>query len=80
MKNILAIQIKLIPVYRSVERYVFHWQVTWHFSLADNIEPFTKWQILDSSKPKEFADSNFKFDKNDQKYSGNPLEWNSLER
>ena len=31
--------------------------------------PFPKRQILDSSKPKEFADDNFKFDKNDKKFS-----------
>ena len=27
-----------------------------------------KWQILDSSKLKEFADDNFKFDKNGRKF------------
>ena len=31
--------------------------------------PFPKWQILDSSKLKEFADDNFKFDENDRKVS-----------
>ena len=29
-----------------------------------NGQPFTKRQLLDSSKVKEFADDNFKFDKN----------------
>ena len=29
-------------------------------------EPFPKQQILDSSKLKEFADNNFKFDENDK--------------
>ena len=31
--------------------------------------PITRWQILDSSKLKEFADDNFKFDKNGSKLS-----------
>ena len=31
--------------------------------------PFPKRQILDSSKLKEFADDNFKFDENDRKFS-----------
>ena len=30
-------------------------------------EPFPKRQILDSSKMKEFADDDFKFDKNERK-------------
>ena len=34
-------------------------------------QPFRKQQILDSSKLKEFADDNFKFDEN----SGNFSEW-----
>ena len=33
-------------------------------SSSFNHGPFPKRQILDSSKPKEFADDNFKFDKN----------------
>ena len=33
------------------------------------IYPIPKQQILDSSKLKEFADDNFKFDKNDKKFS-----------
>ena len=32
-------------------------------------KPFPKWQILDSSKLKEFADYNFKFQINDGKFS-----------
>ena len=31
--------------------------------------PFSKRQILDSSKLKEFADGNFKFDENGRKFS-----------
>ena len=31
--------------------------------------PITRRQILDSSKPKEFADDNFKFDENGRKLS-----------
>ena len=31
--------------------------------------PFSKQQIVDSSKMKEFADNNFKFDENDWKFS-----------
>ena len=33
--------------------------------------PSPKWQILDSSKLKEFADNNFKFDENGKKSSLN---------
>ena len=33
------------------------------------IYPFPKRQILDSSKLKEFADDNFKFDENGRKFS-----------
>ena len=33
------------------------------------LKPFPKQQILDSSKLKEFADDNFKFDKNGKKFS-----------
>ena len=32
-------------------------------------KPFPKWQILDSSKLKEFADDNFRFDENGGKLS-----------
>ena len=32
-------------------------------------QPFPKRQILDSSKLKEFADDNFKFDENGSKFS-----------
>ena len=32
-------------------------------------QPFPKRQLLDSSQLKEFADDNFKFDKNDRKLS-----------
>ena len=32
-------------------------------------QPFPKRQILDLSKPKEFADDNFKFGKNGRKFS-----------
>ena len=31
------------------------------------VNPFPKWQILDSSKLKEFADDTFKFDENGRK-------------
>ena len=33
------------------------------------INPFTKRKILDSSKLKEFADDNFRFDENGRKFS-----------
>ena len=33
------------------------------------ILPITRWQILDSSKLKEFADDSFKFDENSRKLS-----------
>ena len=35
----------------------------------DLYQPFPKQQILDSSKLREFADNNFKFDKDGQKFS-----------
>ena len=34
-----------------------------------SLNPFPKRQILDSSKPKEFADDNFNFDENERKFS-----------
>ena len=34
-----------------------------------NCEPITRWQILDSSKLKEFADYNLEFDVNGRKLS-----------
>ena len=34
-----------------------------------NDSPFPKQQTLDSSKPKEFADDNFKFDENGRRFS-----------
>ena len=37
--------------------------------LIEMTEPFPKRQILDSSKPKEFADDNFKFDENGRDFS-----------
>ena len=37
--------------------------------LVSNAYPITRRQILDSSKLKEFADDNFKFDKNGRKLS-----------
>ena len=35
----------------------------------DIVLPFPKQQILDSSKVKQFADDNFKFDENGRKFS-----------
>ena len=32
-------------------------------------KPFRKWQILDSSKLREFADDNFKFNENDREFA-----------
>ena len=42
--------------------YVFLYMITLY-------QPFPKWQILDASKLKEFADDNFKFDENDGMFS-----------
>ena len=39
------------------------------FSMQSVSQPFPKRQILDSSKHKEFADDNFKFDENGIKFS-----------
>ena len=39
------------------------------YKRANPCEPITRRQILDSSKLKEFADDNFKFDENDRKLS-----------
>ena len=33
------------------------------------VEPFPKWQILDSSKLKEFAENNHKLDENGRNFS-----------
>ena len=38
-------------------------------AFEDDINPFNRRQILDSSKLEEFADDNFKFDENDRKLS-----------
>ena len=38
------------------------------FRFGQNFNPFTKRQFLDSSKLKEFADDNFKFDENGRKF------------
>ena len=40
------------------------WAKTFHYPL-----PFPKQQILDSSKLKDFADDNFKFEENGRKFS-----------
>ena len=43
----------------------------WWFSICiKKINPFpnNKWQILDSSKVKQFADDNFRFDENGRKF------------
>ena len=40
-----------------------------HFVRQSAFQPITKRQILDSSKVKEFADDNFKFDENGRKLS-----------
>ena len=37
--------------------------------MTHGIQPITRRQILDSSKRKEFADNNFKFDENGRKLS-----------
>ena len=36
--------------------------------MVPDIKPFSKRQILDSSKLKEFEDDNFKFDENGRKF------------
>ena len=38
-------------------------------SIQVTLSPFPKRQILDSSKLKEFADDNFKFDENSREFS-----------
>ena len=43
------------------------------------IEPFPKLQILDSSKLKQFADDNFKFDENGKKLKRKCIE-NTVEK
>ena len=37
------------------------------FNATKSLQPITRRQILDSSKLKEFADNNFKFDENGRK-------------
>ena len=43
-------------------------RLTWAETFL-HFKPFPKPQILDSSKLKEFADDNFRFDENDRKFS-----------
>ena len=46
------------------------WQLTLYtFTKRQNFNPLPEDKILDSSKLKEFADDNFKFDKNGRKLS-----------
>ena len=44
-------------------------EIKWWSFEAKCFVPFPKQQILDSSKLKEFADNNFKFDENGRKFS-----------
>ena len=41
----------------------------WVYKNLKGEQPFPKWQILDFSQLKEFADDNFKFDENHRKFS-----------
>ena len=43
--------------------------LTYLLSICFICKPFPKWQILDSSKLKAFADDNFKFNQNGRKLS-----------
>ena len=57
-------------------KYVYHIRIlfvygTIHVMLLNDYQSFTKRQILDASKLKEFADDNFKFDENERKF----LKW-----
>ena len=52
--------------------FVWRWARFKHYLshlIGVSYKPFPKQQILDSSKLKEFADDNFKFDENDRKLS-----------
>ena len=43
--------------------------VFFSMALKMHLQPFPKQHILDSSKQKDFADDNFKFDENGRKFS-----------
>ena len=53
----------------SIYDYIFYEISVSLWKIIKNYLPFPKQQILDSSKLKEFADDNFKFDKNGRKFS-----------
>ena len=40
----------------------------WPLKSWFRLKPITRWQILDWSKLKQFADDNFKFDENSRKF------------
>ena len=44
------------------------WIRAWIAGILTFLKPFPRRQILDSSKLKEFADDNFKFDENGRKF------------
>ena len=45
------------------------WMIGWLYLGLTPLYSFPKWQIVDSSKLKEFADDNFKFNENGRKLS-----------
>ena len=49
--------------------YTLLFQFHTHMTADLDIKPFPKQPIFDSSKHKEFADDNFKFDENSRKFS-----------
>ena len=61
----------ITPTTPAMARHICKSRVT-NYCIKDfisSIKPFPKRQILESSKLKEFADNNFRFDKNGSKFS-----------
>ena len=68
MENIVKKEKLLVPNNFSFSRNVFY-PKRYLFSISNAFNPLPDDKVLDSSKLKEFADDNFKFDENERKLS-----------
>ena len=57
-----------INTFSSPHNHVNQHLKTWYGRVQKLLLPITRRQILDSSKLREFADDNFKFDESGRKY------------
>ena len=68
-KGEIACYKQFLPFSQFPQLHIFNASKCGIVWLWVNSLPFPKWQILDSSKLKEFAGENFKFDENSRKFS-----------